>query len=331
VGSLTRRTWRCVVRVSILLGVFLGARRASAAELKWSSPPDCERARAVGATVGNLAGRPLAEVEGLSFGVSITKTGDTWTLSLETTESDGATSSRTISGKSCREVAAAAAVVIGMAVRDRAPVPDAESPPKAPPTPPPAAPVEPPPLKPKIVPGPPPPRPRSQKAPSFAPMVLLGGVADTGSLPALAPGVALLASVRRAGVEVELEGTALFPQSREVSPGTSGTFGLFAGALFGCLAPSSGRFSVLGCAGVELGGMSGRGNGVTNPKLGTAFWDAFRAEVGGELALGRMLRLTARAGIVVPFARPEFQLDGQEVHRPAAFGGRALIGVELWP
>lgn len=318
----------------ILAAVLGTAKPVRAAELKWSAPAECERTAAVEDKVEALVGRPLAEVAGLDFAVFITHEGDDWTLNLETTQGLGGTSTRTISGKSCSDVADAAAVVIGMAVRSLAPAPNADtapspsSPPPAPAAPKTGAPRD---LHAPAVAAAPPAHGAPRHARRFEPMLLLGGVLDTSALPKLAPGITLLGGLRVAGLELELEGTALVPESRALGGGASGEFALVAGAALGCLAPEGNRVSVLGCVGIELGSMSGEGHGVTEPKLGDALWDALRFELGAEFPATSSLRLTARAGVAVPLARPEFQLEGREAYRPAPFGVRALLGVELWP
>ena len=65
--------------------------------------------------------------------------------------------------------------------------------------------------------------------------------------------------------------------------------------------------------------------------VGTALWSAARLELGAALRVNSSLRLVARVGVAVPFARQEFVLDGEAVHEPAALSARAALGVEfLW-
>ena len=87
---------------------------------------------------------------------------------------------------------------------------------------------------------------------------------------------------------------------------------------------------------VREGKMEGTGSSITEgigimrPRLGTALWEAARAELGVGFPLGPRLVLAIRAGAGVPLSRPQFVIDGSTpVHRPAAVVARAAAGVEL--
>jgi hypothetical protein len=268
----------------------------------------------------------------LSFAVRLRRERDTWTLELETRRESGAPSTRTLEGKSCNEVTNAAAVVIGLSIRDSVPAAAGA----VTETPPPAAAENPGDHSEQVAEPSPAVHPASQEparrlAHELAAVVTLAGILDTASLPGPALGVALSGGARYAGFAFEVQGTALVPQMLELGAGQSAEFNLLAGALFVCLTPGAASLTLLACAGLELGRMSGEGHGVTNPKLGSALWDAVRLDLGGELPLSANWRLSARVGLMLPVSRPEFQLDGQDIYRPAALGFRAGLGVELWP
>lgn len=151
-----------------------------------------------------------------------------------------------------------------------------------------------------------------------------------------AAAVLIAMAIRGAGRAPDPEATAS-PAPDETVPeptptqGRSADFNLLSGALLGCVDNAFGTLRAGGCAGFELGSLSGEGQGVSNPHLGSALWEAARLELGGFYPLGHELSLTARVGVAIPFSRPEFVLDGNPVYRPSALGLRASVGVELLP
>jgi hypothetical protein len=69
---------------------------------------------------------------------------------------------------------------------------------------------------------------------------------------------------------------------------------------------------------------------VARPETAVVFWRAARAEAGATAALGANTAILLRAGVAVPFARPEFVLDGSNpVYRPSRVTVRVTAGVEL--
>ncbi len=312
--------------------LFCRTEAVSAAELRWTLPPDCERADAVEARIEELVGRPFATVTEANFEVNVSHAGEMWELTLLTHTTHGATSRRELNGKSCGEVADAAALAMAMAMRAAAPDPSAKDEPT------PAAnssrePAAAPPVVPQ--------RAEPERDPSSAEQAhstaRLGGVVeiaaliDTATLPELAVGVGIAGGVRWGWLRAELQGEAFAPQKAALPEGLSGEFGLLSGALLGCLGPDAKTVAPFGCGGLELGRISGEGRGVSEPELGTALWVAARLEAGAAVRLGSALRLAARLGVAVPLQRPEFVLAGEPVHRPAALSVRGALGVEfLW-
>lgn len=301
----------------------------AAAEVRWSGPPNCDRKDAVSRQVESIVGRSLASVEALDFEVTVTAAGGAWRVELVTDE-HGSKGRRSLAGQSCSEVTDAAAVLMAMAIRsagqaplptddasaatavepgpERAPapsVPTSETPASAPPPPPPARPVR--------------------------PVFGLSGVLDTAALPHASPGVAAHVGVAGSNVRLEAEGAVFMKSSLKLDEGRSADFELFSAALLGCVDDSFGPVRAGGCAGFELGKLSGEGHGVSDPHLGSSLWEAGRVEVGGYYPLGHALWLTVRAGVAIPFSRPEFVLDGNPIYQPSALGLRASAGIELLP
>jgi len=300
----------------------------SAAEVRWSGPPDCDRQHAVSAQVESIVGRSLASVDGLDFEVTVTHDQDVWRVELVTDE-HGAKGRRSLAGRSCSEVTDAATVLMAMAIRGAGQPPTAanepspateESEPESKPAPPSPKP-EPPPRAAA-------PAPRTRPlGPAFG----LSGVLDTAALPHASPGIAVHAGITGAHLRLEAEGAAFLESRLALDEGRSADFGLFSGALLGCVDNSFGAVRAGGCAGFELGKLSGEGQGVSDPLLGSSLWEAARVELGGYYPLGHQLWLTVRVGAAIPFSRPEFVLDGIPIYQPSALGLRASAGVELLP
>ncbi len=311
------------------LGALAVAAPLSAAEMSWNGPADCQRADLVREQVESLIGRPLAELETPSFELQIAPKGDIWSLELVTFAP--ARSSRTLEGPSCAAVTDAAGVAMAMAIRAT------ESAHEAPPvTEPPGKEAPPPPATTEV----PPPPPAARRADLGAEdsesarlgaMVGLSATVDSATLPAPVLGLGLGAGLRYSPVRLELQGQAFAPSTVSLAEGARGEFTLLSGAALGCFEGELTTIAVLGCGGLELGRLSGEGRRVTSPHLGAALWQAVRLEAGVELPPTSGLRFTARLGVAVPLARPDFQLDGNSVHRPAAMSLRAALGVALLP
>lgn len=294
--------------------------------MRWSGPPDCDRQDTVSRQVESIVGRSLASVEGLNFEVTVTAAGDAWRVELVTDES-GAKGHRSLAGKSCSEVTDAAAVLMAMAIRGAGQAPASDDAAGATPgdsasepTPEPAAPR----------PAPPASAPPSSSRP-LGPVFGLSGAVDTAALPHASPGIAAHAGITGSNLRLEAEGAAFFKSRLALEQGRSADFELFSGALLGCVDNSFGAVRAGGCAGFELGKLSGEGNGVSDPHLGSSLWQAGRVELGGYYPLGHELWLTVRVGAAIPFSRPEFVLDGIPIYQPSALGLRASVGVELLP
>jgi hypothetical protein len=288
------------------------------------APDACADGSAIAEQAEGLLGRPLASVGGIDFEVDIASGArGVWRLRVDTVaRSDGSRRTREIVGRSCAELVDAAAVAIALSVK--ASVAGGESRPATEPIAkrePPPAPTSP--SSPASVKRPP---PRGASA-------ALGLVADAGALPGLALGPALEGSLRIGGLLVVAQ-AGLLPS--EATIGTMGTnqiggdFTLIFGALLGCALTELKRITVAGCAGGELGRISGRGVGVTDPRLGAALWIAGRAELGVGIPIAARLTLLVRVGAALPASRPTFVVNGAvPVHRASAVTFRSLLGIEL--
>jgi hypothetical protein len=304
---------------------FVGSyRTAAAAELHWKAPGECPDSRDVTEEVGRLLGRALASVNQADFDVEVVHdTKDDWTLTLRRAErATGEQRSRQFHGKTCSDVADAAVVAVALAVQGEESATTGG------------------PAEPKVVDRQPPidegahtgPSPEPPKKPAIRAIAALAGVVDLGALPAAAPGFELSASGAYERFVLSAVGGLFAPQTTSSPAGGGGRFGLWFAGLLACFEQPTRGFLTTGCAGVELGQMSGEGVNVSHSREEVAFWQAFRLEVGVSLPLTTGVSVLVRVGAAVPFSRPEFVLDGADVvHRPAAVTGRGLLGVEFRP
>jgi hypothetical protein len=205
----------------------------------------------------------------------------------------------------CTEIAEKAALTIALMIDPEARVAEPEPPPAPVPSAvAPAAPV--------AAPAPPKPTPRAEQPPAAR----WGGDAElafgaiSGLIPGLAPGV--FARGRAwppwfpAGLE--LEAGYLPQQTASVEPGKTGTFTLLEGGV--ALCNRSGRahaVALSGCAGVEIGSISGRGSGF-------AYTPSYQAWLFALAARGRVwfrplrgLALVAGPDVALPLKRDVFE------------------------
>ena len=108
------------------------------------------------------------------------------------------------------------------------------------------------------------------------------------------------------------------------------------GALSLCGVPfrsTNATIEAVGCAGWELGRLSGEGTGVQRPRDGGALWSAPKLDVGASLGLGATpFRLGLFLSLALPLARENFVLgDLGAVHRPPVAVGRVALGFEWTP
>jgi len=316
--------WACALVLSLPCAV-------RAAELQVHAPGRCADADAIRAQVENLIGRPLAQVERVDFEVEISArpSGD-FMLALRMREGSAEPRTRELLGASCAEVGEAAAVAIALAITgDDVPLaqrlaeqhaasrstvvapPDAKADRPAP--------------SPPIA-----PRARAAEPSPWWFAVALAGTLDGGTLPALAPGGQLELIGGLQAFSLRVYGGAFAAQEARLPESDAGAeLGLVLGGALLCGERALGALRALACAGAELGSLSGEGL-VKMPKPRSVLFGALRADAGLGFELQAPFWLVARAGVSVPFARREFQINrGTTVHRPASVSGRVLLGVEL--
>ena len=318
-----------MVRLAGIIAAVAVAVDAHAAQVTVSGADACVDAAAIADQASDLLGRPLAAVPGVDFLVELRRVeAGRWRLRLDTIEREQAAGaqrarrSRELGAAKCTELADAAAVGIAMSVRALSPAADERRP------------VPPPPVSVSVSAGSAAAVPAAPvKAEKAAATVFAGRLAlagDLGALPGATVGIELGAVLRLPRVRFEVSGTALAPRVAHATGGAGGEVRLLYGTAESCLPVASGRTTVLGCAGFELGRISAEGLGIAQPRLGSAPWRTVRADVGAAVALGSGLAVVVRAGAGVPLARSEFVIDGTTlVHRPSSLVVRVSTGVEL--
>jgi hypothetical protein len=320
----------------LALALHVFAFRAGAAELRWSAPAECPDRRDVEHEVGRLVGYPLQASDSADFTIEIVEKEPGFELTLRREEKgSGERRTRTLSGRTCSEVADAAAVAIAMALQGNDTGEEAAQWQTAPAD------------QPQVLPqtgartptrgraenvardrG-----PRSGAEPSpFHVMGGAAGVVDFGALPQAAPGVELDLAAGYRKLRLTAFGALFAAVDATASQGGGGEFRLWTAGVLTCFDEPLRGYTLSGCGGFELGRMNGRGIGVSASRERSARWQAARLEMGVTLPAVGPLAVAIRAAAVLPLYRPEFVLDGTEVvHRAAPVTGRFLVGLEIHP
>jgi hypothetical protein len=161
----------------------------------------------------------------------------------------------------------------------------------------------------------------------FGMSVLL--MAESGSLPALSLGPALLGRYGTRALWGEISASALYPRFKAAPTDDTkgGRIGWFAGQLAGCAAPVE-SLPLAGCLGAELGDVFGYGVGTSYRQVAFALWYAAAVSAVFRTELRRDLGMELRLSAAVPFTHPAFGLDGYgQVFHPDQVSLRALAGI----
>ncbi|HTV18433.1 MAG TPA: hypothetical protein VMG12_07175 [Polyangiaceae bacterium] len=306
---------------SLVLG--LAAARASAAEVEWRGPAACPDAEELRFRIERAIAMPLSHAAPLHFRIEAERSAEGYGARMDVDAGPREpTRRRVLTAPDCAQladlVAVTAAIALGASESDEALAP-ADAAPPAPP-----APV--------IVAAP----ASASSAPPWSPELALWFLADAGSLPHAGTGLALGVGVGHGRFRLRALGTWLFEQHVALqvaeAVGAGARLALVTGALSACAAPfgANGRGWVVdGCAGWELGRLSGEGEGVLRPRSSAALWSAPRLDVGARWAFGTTgLELGVLLTLAVPLAREDFVLgDLGSVHRAALPVGRAALGL----
>jgi hypothetical protein len=352
VSAATPRPCRLGVALSVAVSLWLGRALAQAPEassaaperivLAYAAPTECPtdaafrhevRTRATGdweAQPGELARR---------IAVSVVLRGERYVASIEFLNPQGDRVTRSVAGKSCRDVVNGIALVTALAIQSRVEEALEQSEPEPPPAAPPSA--QPPPPAPTPAPVVPV-EPKPLPSPSPWPRLRFGGAlaVATGVGPTPTLGPAFFAALEWDGPRLGVAGEG-FWSGRVEANGVPARFRRLAARLEGC--PTS--FSVASvsfepCAFLELGSLRGDGE-VAPPALvtkggGASLWLApgaaarlvfvFEPLLVSLEATGRVPLLREKFGV----ARPESAVP-LEVYAvpPVVVGGALGLGIRL--
>jgi hypothetical protein len=159
----------------------------------------------------------------------------------------------------------------------------------------------------------------------------VAAVGEAGALPGVGPGAAVSGGIRGTSYRVGL-GALLLTSRRAESAvaGAGANLRFFSVGPSGCF--TVGGLSgpgVEGCAGLEVGKISGEGVGEPILETGSAWWAA--ASASGALIWPLFGGLAGRVELqaALPLVRPRFVIGGiGELHRPSPVTGRGALGLE---
>lgn len=314
---------------------------AGAADVNWRGPDTCPDADELRFSIERTIGMPLSHALPLHFDVQAARSPEGYTARMDVAgQPHEAPRRRLLVASDCSRLADLVAVAAAIALGADDGAGDAEAPPSVSQTD--GAPGEIPPLRAEA----PPPGATDppgvdalassrEPAPAWSPAFSLWFLADAGSLEQPGAGLALGAGLEHAKLQLRALATVLFEQRATLdaagAPEPGADLALAAAALSLCSAPLAlgPSWGVQGCAGWELGRLSGEGTGVLRPHSGAALWSAPRFDATLGWALGATgLELGAMLTLAVPLVRDDFVLGGLGiVHRPASVVGRAALGI----
>jgi hypothetical protein len=306
-------------------------------ELAWTAPPGCPMRQSVLTDIAREVGPSGGRVRGVTAAAVVTSDDrGRWRTNL-VVEIGTARGQRLLEAQTCEGLAAAAALIVAIAIETGAP-PAAASPP-APIAP--SAPAPPPPTAPDRTSPMPPPAPATDR-PRRDSKLLIGvaGVVDSGTLPAIAPGLEASAgwsygtSVWRGRLLASGEYFASETGGAAGRPTEGGRFTLLTVAGRVCGSRTFWRFEVGPCIGGELDAMSGQGVNSALPGSGDGQWAALIGSLFTTWRIVGPLGVSLRLDAVAPLVRPTFVLTEPgntvtTVHQAAAVSPRASLGVEL--
>lgn len=334
--SSTRPIALCSVSFAVLLSALASAQPKARVRLDYERQKGaeaCPDQRALEDEVATHLGyRPFVESAPLSTQVKIEKRGARLVAEVRVFEQPGnkpaGKRSLDSSALDCRELGAALALALSIAIdpvaverRAEAPAPP-ESPEPRPGPPPTAAPKP----RPTAAPLPPPTRQPTHDSPFWL-RVAGGAHASSGTTPSLALGPWLYAGARRDWFSFGLEGRADLPVGEKAVGAGSVEATAYLGTLLPCF--HEGIFG--GCGTFSLGGLHGTGSGVTEPETQTTFYSSAGARVAVELAVSNRLSLTSFVGFAVTLTPTALELDGEEAWKTPVASANLGIGIVFEP
>ena len=310
------------------------AQSAPAIDLAWDAAGAesvCPSTNEVLADIERLLGNGAAARKSLVARARVRRSGAGWRVTISTKTEERA-AERAFTAATCKEAAAAAALIMALAVDESAGTSRVDEPP-------PTA-VEPtPPALPPSLARAPETRPAARPtAPPARPSVsaFLGFATGRGLLPETALGAELGAALGVSIVRIELAGAYSAASDAQLAdqPAKGASFHRLAFMARACAGSTLGAVELFACASGGLTRVDGAAFGTTRSLDGAATW----GDAGGSgLALWRLTRtfaLRLRVGAQVPFQRPPFVITSLTggpaitLFRPAAATLDGTLGLE---
>jgi hypothetical protein len=160
-------------------------------------------------------------------------------------------------------------------------------------------------------------------------VVALAGV---GTVPGFAPGVAAELGLRRGLFRAALVGRYWLPSTSEVAGAAPASIelSLATAGVRACVLPRAGQWTLLGCAGADVGSMSGSGHNVSSERPQSDLFVALEGSLALAYSRAQLAPLAGLA-ITLPVRKPRFGVlrDGIEIegYRPNGVGLAGFLGV----
>jgi hypothetical protein len=309
--------------VSLALALALAAPPApSDLDIEWDAPRDCPDASEVRARIDELADPGGGRRSGATVQAQVHQEGERWILELTLDVPEGR-ARRSLDGASCEVVADAAALIVAVMLDPQTVLEDLERAPEPVPEP-----------APKIAPEPEPapktsPAPKQPRARKVRGILGIAGTGTFGALPRFGGGLLATAGIDSRYVRAEAITTYDAPQLRlvDAEARAGAVFDLWTAGVRGCGLARVQTLVIPVCAGVELGALRARGEGLEVRRRVNLLHA--RATVGAGLswAATRWLELRAEVAGLVTLSPWRVVIDDLgEVHRSRPVGIRAGLG-----
>jgi hypothetical protein len=289
---------------------------AARLNLTWDAPAGCASREDVQAEITRLLGGHIAIAHGGDLDArAAVERGAVWSVSL-VTRHGGRTGRRTLEAPSCESAAQATALIVALMIDPDAVAANAHEDQAAPvPAPTPTIPVA---------------------ARSEQPLELVANLhsqVSYGTLPEIDVGVGIGVALSGRRWRAALRGSyGLRRDQVGALPSGSGAYGRFnitTGALTGCYRVEQSALAFGPCVVGEAGVVSAEGHGASAGFGKHAPWVALGPGGYLSVALGRHLRGSVEAEVLLPLYRPEYvfqDLPGVAFKAPSV-GGRALLSI----
>jgi hypothetical protein len=155
---------------------------------------------------------------------------------------------------------------------------------------------------------------------------------DFASLPAIAPGFGVGASMEIARNVVELRALGWVPQSARLGahPNVGGDIGLYAGTIRYCRSLLGGVFNLKPCGGIEAGALVASAVGVQSPNGGLGPWLSPEVGLSAVLEPTHHFALSLEVEGLAQIFRPHFLITaGGAVYQPPPVTARTLASLHV--